>query len=357
MTEPTKSQEYSREEVGLALRNHGMHLEGLRYPVTPAGMHYLLIHYDIPFLDATTYELPVGGLVRNALRLTLDDLKTRPAVTVPVVMECSGNGRAHLYPRPVSAPWREEAVGCAEWTGTLLRPILQEAGLSDEAVEVVFAGHDRGVEGGVEQDFERSLPLEDALDDGVMLAYGMNGGPLPPQHGFPLRLIVPEWYGMASVKWLKEIRAIGEPFEGFQQTDRYRHKQSEEDPGTPMTRKNPHALMVPPGIPDYLSRVRHVRAGRTLVEGRAWSGWAPVERVEFSPDGCRTWEAADLGEPIGHYAWRPWSYEWDAEPGEHELCVRATDASGRTQPTDYDEAWNYGGYGANVVQRVPVIVD
>ena len=124
-----------------------------------------------------------------------------------------------------------------------------------------------------------------------------------------------------------------------------------------MTRKNPHALMVPPGIPDYLSRVRHVRAGRTLVEGRAWSGWAPVERVEFSPDGGRTWDAAALGEPLGHYAWRPWSYEWDAELGEHELCVRATDASGRTQPTDNDEAWNYGGYGANVVQRVPVIVD
>ena len=124
-----------------------------------------------------------------------------------------------------------------------------------------------------------------------------------------------------------------------------------------MTRKNPHALMVPPGIPDYLSRVRHVRAGRTHMEGRAWSGWAPIESVEFSPDDGRTWDAAALGEPIGHYAWRPWSYEWDAEPGEHELCVCATDASGRTQPTDNDEAWNYGGYGANVLQRVPVIVD
>jgi sulfane dehydrogenase subunit SoxC len=357
MPEPTTSREFSREEVKLGLRNHGMHLEGLRYPVTPIGMHYLLIHFDIPFIDPATYALEISGLVGNPMRLTLEDITARPALTTPAVMECAGAGRAHLFPRPISAPWHEEAVGCAEWTGTPLRPLLEEAGLLDDAVEILFSGHDRGVEDGVEHYFERSLPIEEALRDEVLLAYEMNGQPLPPQHGFPLRLVVPDWYGMASVKWLGSITAIDEPFEGIQQRGRYRFRRSGEDPGTPVTRKNPHALMVPPGIPDFLARTRHVRAGRTLVEGRAWSGWGAVERVEFSSDGGRTWDDAALGEPGGRHAWKSWSYEWHArEPGEYELCVRATDATGRTQPMDPGEVWNYGGYGVNVVQRVPVLV-
>ncbi|MDP8949201.1 MAG: sulfite oxidase [Actinomycetota bacterium] len=357
MTEPVTGQKFTREEVWLALRNHGIHLEGLRYPITPVGMHYLLIHFDIPLIDPAAYELEVGGLVRTPLRLTLDEIKARPAITVPVAMECGGNGRAHLSPRPISAPWHEEAIGCAEWTGTPLKPLLEEAGVLDDAIEILFSGHDRGIDGGVEHDYERSLPVEEALREDVLLAYEMNGGPLPPQHGFPLRLVVPDWYGMASVKWLRAITAIDQSFSGVQQAIKYRYKQCEDDPGTPVTRKRPRALMVPPGIPDFLSRERHVQAGRTLVEGRAWSGFGPVERVEFSPDGGRTWEDAELGEPLGPYAWRPWSYEWDArEPGEYELCARASDASGRTQPADGDETWNYGGYGVNAIQRVPVIV-
>lgn len=354
MPKITTSQEFTREEVGLALRNPGMPLEGLRYPVTPVGMHYLLTHFDIPFVDPATYELSITGRVGNPLRLSLEELKARPAVTMPVMMECAGTGRAHLSPRPVSAPWRDEAIGCAEWTGTPLKPLLEEAGMLDDAVEVLFTGHDRGIDQDVEQDYERSLPLEDALRDEVLLAYEMNGRPLPPQHGFPLRLVVPDWYGMASVKWLKGIKAISEPFEGVQQALLYQYRQSDEDPGTPVTRKNPCALMVPPGMPEYFSRHRYLRAGRTLVEGRAWSGFGPVERVEFSSDGGRTWDDADLGEPLGRYAWVGWSYEWNAEePGEYELCVRATDAAGNGQPLG-DEAWNQGGYGVNVVQRVPV---
>src|ERR687897_2475200 len=184
-----EGQEFSREEVGLALRNPGMPLEGLRYPITPIGMHYLLIHFDIPLIDAATYELSITGHVRNLLKLTLDDLKARPAVTMPVMMECAGNGRAHLSPRPVSAPWHDEAVGCAEWTGTPLRPILEEAGLMDDASEILFSGYDRGLDQGVEHDYERSLTVEDALREEVFLAYEMNGVPLSLQHGSPLRLV------------------------------------------------------------------------------------------------------------------------------------------------------------------------
>ena len=175
MAATSTSPEFSREEVGLALRNPGMQLEGLRYPITPTGMHYLLIHFDIPHVDPSTYTLPVTGRVRNPLELSLQEIKSRPKITMPVMMECGGNGRAHLSPRAISAPWHDEAVGCAEWTGTSLRPILEEAGILDDAVEVVFSGHDRGIDQGVEHDYERSLTVEEALRDEVFLAYEMNG--------------------------------------------------------------------------------------------------------------------------------------------------------------------------------------
>jgi sulfane dehydrogenase subunit SoxC len=351
-----QSSEFTREEVALALRNPGMPLEALRHPITPVGMHYLLIHFDVPALDAATHELRVDGRVRAELTLTLDDLRARPAVSMPVMMECAGSGRAHLAPRPISAPWHDEAIGCAEWTGTPLRGVLEEAGVLDDAVEILFTGCDRGLDQGVEQAYQRSLSVADAMGEEVLLAYAMNGGPLPPSHGFPLRLIVPEWYGMASVKWLRSITAVAEPFDGIQQTLLYRYRRSDDEPGLPVTRKRPRALMAPPGIPEFLSRVRHVRAGRTLVEGRAWSGQGPVRRVEFSADGGDSWDDARLGESPGPHAWTAWSYEWDAEPGDRELCVRATDASGAMQPLGIEGVWNLGGYGVNAVQRVAVRV-
>lgn len=353
----TASAGFTREEVVLALRNPGMPLEALRYPVTPIGMHYVLIHFDVPEIDAASYELRVDGRVRAALVLTLEDLRSRPAVSMPVMMECAGSGRARLMPRPVSAPWHEEAIGCAEWTGTPVRGLLEEAGLLDDAVELLFTGCDRGVDQGVEQEYQRSLPVEEAMREEVLLAYAMNGEPLPATHGFPLRLLVPAWYGMASVKWLRSITAIAEPFEGVQQTLLYRYRRSEDDPGTPVTRQKPRALMVPPGIPEFLSRVRHVRAGRTEIHGRAWSGQGTVSRVEFSADGGGTWSDARLDPPSAAHAWTAWSYTWDAhEPRHYELCVRATDDAGEVQPLEAADVWNQGGYAVNAVQRVPVEV-
>jgi hypothetical protein len=183
----TSQEEFTRQEVMFALRNAGMPLEGLRYPITPIGMHFHLIHFDIPSIDPTSYELPIEGRLRRPLRLTLEDIKARPAVTMPMMMECAGIGRAHLFPRPLSAPWHDEAIGCAQWTGTPLAPILKEAGLLDDGVEILFSGHDRGIDHDVEHDYERSLPLEEAVREDVLLAYEMNGQPLPPQHGFPHR--------------------------------------------------------------------------------------------------------------------------------------------------------------------------
>jgi DMSO/TMAO reductase YedYZ molybdopterin-dependent catalytic subunit len=353
----TRSPEFTREEVGLALRNPGMPLEALRHSITPVGMHYVLVHFDIPDIDPASYQLLVDGRVRESLALTLEDLRARPAVSMPVMMECAGTGRAHLAPRPVSAPWHDEAIGCAEWTGTPLRDILEQAGLLEDAVELLFTGHDRGVDQDVEQDYQRSLPIDEATREDVLLAYAMNGRPLPAQHGFPLRLIVPDWYGMTSVKWLRSITAIPEPFEGVQQTLLYRYRRSEDDPGTPVTRQKPRALMAPPGIPEYLSRVRHLRPGRTPVEGRAWSGQGAISRVEFSADGGRTWSDARLEQQPAKHGWTAWGCTWDAgEPGDYELCVRATDAAGNTQPLDVADTWNQGGYAVNAVQRVHVRV-
>jgi DMSO/TMAO reductase YedYZ molybdopterin-dependent catalytic subunit len=343
------------EELQLAARNHGLPLEALRHPITPLGLHYLLIHFDIPVVDEDSWRLELDGLVERPVTLSLDELKARPQRTLPVTLECAGNGRALLEgPRSPSQPWLLEAVGTAEWTGTPLAPLLEEAGVLPGAVEVVFTGLDRGVQGDVEHDYARSLPLAEALRDEVLLAYAVNGQPLPPQHGFPLRLVVPGWYGMTHVKWLRSIEVVDAPFRGWQQELAYRFQTSEEDEGRPVTRMLPRSLMVPPGIPEFLTRHRLVAAGPCRLEGRAWSGQSPVERVEVSVDGGGAWADAVLENPIGDFAWRGWSFLWDAAPGEHVLCCRATDAGGNTQPLE--PLWNLGGYCNNAVQRVRVVV-
>ena len=353
IAEPTE--QISLEELALATRNHGMPLEAMRYDVTPIGLHYLLVHYDIPPADADTWQVALTGRIARPMTLTMDDLRKRPARTVRVTMECAGNGRARLQPRPVSQPWLVEAVGTADWTGTPLRDLLDEAGVDSAAVDVMFSGADHGVERGVEQDYQRGLSVADALGDDVLLAYEMNGSPLPPQHGYPVRLVVPGWYGMAHVKWLREITVLDEPFAGFQNTVAYRVRQDRDEEGEALTRIAPRALLVPPGFPDFMSRRRIVRPGEVSITGRAWSGHAPVVQVEVSTDGGATWAEAKLdasADPADRWAWRGWTYHWSATDGEHQLTARATDASGNTQPAG--QAWNRGGFANNAVQLVPV---
>ena len=342
----------SLEELQLAARNRGMPLEALRYDVTPTGLHYLLIHFDIPFVDPATWRLELSGAVDTPYSLTLDELQQLPARTERVTMECAGNGRARLNPRPISQPWLNEAIGTAEWTGTSVWPLLERAGLADDAAEVVFTGADRGVQGDVEQDYARSLTIAELMRPEVMLVYAMNGRPLEPQHGSPLRLIVPGWYGMTSVKWLTKIEAVRAPFSGYQQADTYLYKANDDDPGVPVDRMRVRALLVPPGVPDFFSRRRLVDAGAVQVEGRAWSGVAPIARVEVGVDG--SWSDAQLDAPGGDYAWRGWHFSWQATPGEHVIACRATDASGNEQPLD--QPWNTQGMGNNAVQQVEVTV-
>jgi DMSO/TMAO reductase YedYZ molybdopterin-dependent catalytic subunit len=345
----------SLDELQLAVRNHSMPLEALQYPVTPVGLHYLLTHFDIPRVDPSTWRLVIGGHVRSPLTLTLDEIKRRPAVTRAVTLECAGNGRAKLSPRPLSQPWLLEAVGTAEWTGTPLRPLLEAVGPLDGSVDVVFTGLDRGVQAGIEQQYERSLSLADATRDEVFVAYAINGQPLPPQHGFPLRLVVPGWYGMTSVKWLRSITVVTHPFRGYQQDPAYHVTSTWEELGEPVTRILPRSLMVPPGIPNYLPRTRQLGLGTCILEGRAWSGRGRVVRVEVSTDGGRSWADAELGGDGGEFAWQSWRYAWDVDrAGEYELCCRATDAANNVQPLT--APWNAHGVCNNQVQRITVMV-
>jgi sulfane dehydrogenase subunit SoxC len=341
-------------ELRLAARNHGMPLEALRYPITPVGLHYLLVHYDIPAVDPGAWRLELGGAVERPLSLSLAELRSMPAVTLPVTLECAGNGRALLAPRPLSQPWLTEAVGTGEWTGVPLRGLLERAGLRDDAVELLFTGLDRGIEGDVEQYYERSLARAEALSGDALLAYELNGEPLPAQHGFPLRLVIAGWYGMAHVKWLAGITALTDPFQGYQQAVGYRLYDADGEAGAPVTRMLPRSLMIPPGVPDFLTRERHVDAGRVVLEGRAWSGWGAVERVEVTTDGGESWHDARLAEPLGARAWRGWSYEWDASPGRCVISSRATDAAGNSQPDE--QPWNLKGYANNEIERVLVTV-
>ena len=329
-----------------------MPLEALRYDVTPAGLHYLLIHFDIPHADEANWQLRIEGLVSKPGAISLAELKTLPDKTVRVTMECAGNGRGQLAPRYPSVPWLEEGVSTAEWTGVLLAELLKKASLATETREIVFHGADRGVDAGVEHHFARSLSVADAMRDDVLVAYAMNGAPLPPQHGAPLRLIVPRWYGMASVKWLRAIEAIDRPFEGLQQARSYHFRREASERGEPCTLMRVNSLMAPPGIPDFYTRRRIVDAGPVEIVGRAWSGAAPIERVQFGVDDH--WAAATVvGERHGN-SWSLWRFIWRATPGEYELACRATDAGGNTQPLD--APWDATGFGNNGVQRIQITV-
>jgi DMSO/TMAO reductase YedYZ molybdopterin-dependent catalytic subunit len=325
----------------------------LRYPITPSGLHYLLIHYDVPEVNADEWRLKVGGQVARPFNLTLEEIKKRPSQTIAVTMECAGNGRALFAPRRISQPWLLEAIGTAKWTGTPLWGILEEAGIGRDAVEVVFTGLDRGVEGDQVQFYQRRFIVGEARREEVLLVYEMNGEPLPPQHGYPLRLLVPGWYGMASVKWLDRIEAVAEP--GIPDGSGLSllpiggrsWRAGQRDQGARVDGS--------PGIPDFMTRTRLVHAGQVTLSGKAWAGPRSVARVEVSVDAGSTWSEAQLDEAVSSFAWMTLTFVWNARPGACTLCVRATDSDGNVQPME--QQWNFGGYGNNGVQRISVIVE
>lgn len=298
----------------------------LRTPTTAPGAFYTRNNFRVPRIQRDAWRLEVGGLVRSSGGFTFADLAALPPVETTVVLECAGNGRTRYAPRPEGTPWGDRAVGCARFKGARLSDVLDDAGVKPGVTEIVFRGSDGP--------FERSLPLDVAMRDDTLLAYEMEGAPLLAEHGAPVRLLVPRWYAVASVKWLAEARAVAEPFRGHFQAERYVY----EPGGAPVREMRVKSLIVEPNA----TRV----GAHTTIRGWAWSGRAPITHVDVSVDGGRTWMPAKCGDQASSTAWRGFELDWvPTKPGHAALLSRAQDAAGATQPAKAE--WNVQGYGNN----------
>jgi DMSO/TMAO reductase YedYZ molybdopterin-dependent catalytic subunit/glyoxylase-like metal-dependent hydrolase (beta-lactamase superfamily II) len=322
--------------------------------VMPTARFYVRNHFPTPALDPELYELTVSGLVERPLSFTLRDLQNMPAQSLVATLECAGNGRVHFDPPVDGDQWRGGAASTAEWTGVPLVEILDRAALGVGAHDVVFRGADAGLVDGATAPvrFERALSVEDACGSGALIAYAMNGEPLPLQHGRPVRLIVPGWYSVASVKWLTEIEVVGQPFDGFFQTQRYVYEW-QRDGGIvvrePVRLQRVRALIAQP------AGGASVRPGELVVRGVAWSGAASIDRVDVSVGGG-SWQPARLIGERRQHSWQWWELLTRCEiRGQRTVRARATDLAGHTQPERPD--WNRLGYGANAIHTICITIE
>jgi sulfite oxidase len=320
--------------------------------ITPVPLFYVRSNFAVPRLNAATWHLSMEGELARPVQLSYEELRAWPSRSLLVTLECAGNGRSALHPPTEGEPWGYGAVSTAEWSGVSLAAVLEASGLTDRAQEILVEGADRGMvathPGPIP--FARSLPLTKALHPDTLLAYAMNGEPLTARHGFPVRLIVPGWYGMAAVKWVSRITALAEPFDGFYQTACYILARSGQQAAPePLSVVRVRSLILWPVAGAVLP------VGRHRIRGLAWSGAAPVHRAEVSTDGGATWAPAELVSGAERYAWRRWEYTWEAKtPGPVTLRSRAFDGRGRTQPSEPD--WNQLGYANNAIQVVALRV-
>lgn len=316
----------------------------------PTAAHFRREHFPAPAIDPAEWRLRVGGAVATPAIVTLADLRRMPRRSLVVVLECAGHRRAELMPATPGLQWGAGAVSEARWSGTPLRDLLWAAGVDRSADEVVLTGADRGAferQAG-RHPYARSLPLRKALHRDTILAFEMNGRPIPHEHGGPVRAIVPGWYATDSVKWLERVQAAAGEFDGpFQAVDYRFATAADPGPGTRMEHMPVHALITHPGEPALLA------PGRTRVAGVAWSGAGAITRVEVRID-AGPWTAATIVGRTGRYGRTLWEHGWDAAPGVHAIAVRARDASGAVQPEV--PAWNRRGYANNAVHRVTVRV-
>jgi DMSO/TMAO reductase YedYZ molybdopterin-dependent catalytic subunit len=330
--------------------------EALAGEITPTQLHYVRSNFAVPAHDGT---LEVGGAVENPTTLTLDDLRAMPRYERAVTLECAGNGRLDTRPLPIGEPWGDYAVSTARWTGALLHDVLEQVHPSSDGVDVRFQGADHGayhlkpVLAETDRDdltFVRALPLAHAADPGaeILIAYAMNGEPLGLDHGAPFRLIVPHWYAVASVKWLKRIDVLTEPYSGEFQTGHYMYEWPDRPPEA-VSLMRVRARITDPASGSTISRGTHA------VRGKAWSGTGPITRVDVSLTGEGDWHPAQVEPPQGPYHWQDWSFDWSADDvGRHTLRARATDAAGHSQPEV--PPWNRLGYGNNAVEVIYVDV-
>lgn len=324
--------------------------------VTPNEQFYVRSHFPVPQIAASKWRLKIEGAVERPREFTYGDLLSMETRIVAATLECAGNSRVFLVPKVKGTQWELGAVGNAEWTGVLLGDLLRQVGIKSNAIDVILEGADNGT---IEElprptgriQFARSLPKAKAMED-VLLAFKMNGEPLPPAHGFPLRAIVPGWYAVASIKWLTRIMVSERPFNGYYETVDYAHwERSGLGPAlTPITEMQVKAEIARPGMNEVVPASANYR-----VTGAAWTANSEITKVELSVDGGASWQLANLiGQPIRN-AWRLWEFDWKtpAEPGPRTLLARATDSAGRTQPDKRDP--DRGAYMIN--HCLPIDVD
>jgi DMSO/TMAO reductase YedYZ molybdopterin-dependent catalytic subunit len=330
-----------RKVVTRAPENSETPLEDIRSWVTPTPWFFVRNHFAVPRLDPATWRLKVEGCVRRPMDWTWEALAALPERTVFTTVECAGNGRSFLSPQAHGVQWGAGAIGHAEWTGIPLFRVLEQAGVNADALEVLFEGADRGTEPDHPQPmhFARSLPLDKALHPDTLLAVRMNGEPLEPSHGFPLRLLVPGWYGVASVKWLNRIEVISKTFKGYFQSTKYTVQR-------PAAGGQQTVIVQAMTVKSEILRPRDGDAlgvGTNRLFGLAWAGEDAVAKVDVSTDGGATWRGADLIGPRAAYSWTLWEYLWEvAQPGAYCLLTRATSAAGSVQPADHNPL--DGGY-------------
>jgi DMSO/TMAO reductase YedYZ molybdopterin-dependent catalytic subunit len=328
-------------------------LETVQGWVTPNRLFFVRNHFEVPAVDMNSWRLEVGGLVRRPAEWTWQQLASLPQRSVFATVECAGNGRSFLQARQPGVQWGAGAIGHAEWTGVPLHLVLEQAGVEPGAVDVLFEGADRGNEPDHPEPmaFARSLPLAKALDRDTLLVQRMNGELLSSSHGFPLRLFVPGWYGVASVKWLRRIEVLDRTFQGYFQHNKYTVQRQAAD-------RTETVVVGPMAVKSEIIRPQAgavLGPGTNRIFGVAWAGEEAVARVEVSTDGGRHWERGELLGACAPYCWSLWEYLWEvAEPGEHELMVRATSTSGRTQPAERDLL--LGGYVIHHTRAIPVRV-
>ena len=315
------------------------------------GTLFVRSHFPIPDLRGGGHVLELSGAVERPRAWSVADLRSRPASRVAVTLECAGNGRSLVEPRPPGTPWRLGATGSAVFEGVPLSELLDESGVRGDALEVLATGADHGkVASGDVVSFQRSLPVDLARRAGVLVAHTMNGVPLAPEHGAPVRLVVPGWYGVASVKWLQRLEVLREPVTGWFQRRTYVYDGEAGLPdGTPVGPMRVRALITFPLEGASLPR------GAVAVRGAAWSGSGPVRSVALSVDEGASWVEMQLDPTEGPWLRRLWRGTWTPPgPGTYTLMARATDAAGASQPLT--PVWNRLGYGNNAVQRVRVLV-
>jgi DMSO/TMAO reductase YedYZ molybdopterin-dependent catalytic subunit len=324
--------------------NLEMPFSKLKSFITPQDEFYVRCHFPIPDVSLNDWRLEIDGAVDTPFELGYEELRAMNASTVTAILECAGNTRSLLQPAVSGVPWGPGAVGNASWTGVSVADLLGRAGVHADAIEVIFEGADDGVlvNGPYKErtSFCRSIPVDKALRD-ALLAYDMNGEWLSPAHGFPLRAIVPGWYAMASVKWLRRITVTSRPFTGYFQTLDYtfQDRSNGEPARAPLTRQQVKSQIANPVAGEVIARDSIYR-----VHGAAWSGDATIQAVELSFDAGAQWQSATLlGDPV-HNAWRLWEYEWQApsQVSQVTLISRATDSRGRVQPVQRDP--DHGNY-------------